>query len=281
MEIFHTIEEIREYLASKHKSGSSIGLVPTMGYFHEGHQSLMRRARKDNDFVVVSLFVNPIQFGPKEDLRTYPRDLQRDARMAEEAGVDVIFNPSAEEMYPSSYCTYVEVTGLTDSLCGASRPGHFRGVTTVVSKLFNIVMPDRAYFGMKDYQQFKVVERMTLDMNLPIAVVGMPTFREPDGLAMSSRNSYLNPDERITALILSRSLAFAQDRLADGVSCASSLKSMVEQYIMSEPLASIDYVEIIDTDHLRSLAEIRDQALLALAVKIGKTRLIDNAILIK
>lgn len=281
MEILSTIKEIREYLALKRKAGRSIGFVPTMGYFHAGHQSLMRRARQDNDTVVVSLFVNPIQFGPKEDLRTYPRDLQRDARMAEEAGVDVIFNPTPEEMYPSGYCTYVEVTGLIDTLCGASRPGHFRGVTTVVSKLFNIVMPDQAYFGMKDYQQFKVVERMTQDMNLPIEIVGMPTYREPDGLAMSSRNSYLNPDERKAALILSNTLSYAQDLLKAGNVSVKELKPMIEAYIKSEPLASIDYAEIVDIDNLQSLDEIKDRALLALAVRIGKTRLIDNAILTK
>lgn len=281
MEILNTIIEIRDYLAPGRRSGGSIGFVPTMGYFHEGHQSLMKRARKDNDVTVVSLFVNPIQFGPKEDLRSYPRDLERDARMAEESGVDVIFHPSPEEMYPRGYGTYVEVTGLTDCLCGASRPAHFRGVTTVVSKLFNIVTPDRAYFGMKDYQQFKVIERMTLDMDLPIEVVGMPTFREPDGLAMSSRNSYLNPDERRAVLVLSKSLAYAQDRLASGTASVEELKSLVETYIGNEPLADIDYVEIVDVDDLHRPDEVDDQALLALAVRIGRTRLIDNVILTK
>jgi pantoate--beta-alanine ligase len=201
--------------------------------------------------------------------------------MAEEAGVDVMFNPSPEEMYPDGFCTYVEVMSLTDSLCGASRPGHFRGVTTVVSKLFNIVMPDKAYFGMKDYQQLKVIERMTSDMNLPIEIVGMPIFRESTGLAMSSRNTYLDPDERKAALILSKSLAYAQDRLIPYNDSAEELKQMIEAYIKSEPLADIDYVEIVDADNLHKLDVIENRALLALAVRIGKTRLIDNTILIK
>jgi pantoate--beta-alanine ligase len=281
MVILHTIKEIREYIASKREQGNIIGFVPTMGYFHQGHQSLMKQAHQDNDIAIVSLFVNPIQFGPNEDLRNYPRDLERDALMAEEAGVDVMFNPSPEEMYPDGFCTYVEVMSLTDSLCGASRPGHFRGVTTVVSKLFNIVMPDKAYFGMKDYQQLKVIERMTSDMNLPIEIVGMPIFRESTGLAMSSRNTYLDPDERKAALILSKSLAYAQDRLIPYNDSAEELKQMIEAYIKSEPLADIDYVEIVDADNLHKLDVIENRALLALAVRIGKTRLIDNTILIK
>lgn len=281
MVILHTIKEIKEYLESKRVQGNTVGFVPTMGYFHQGHQSLMRQAHQDNDVAVVSLFVNPIQFGPNEDLRNYPRDLERDALMAEEAGVDVIFNPSPEEMYPDGFSTYVDVMGLTDSLCGASRPGHFRGVTTVVLKLFNIVMPDKAYFGMKDYQQLKVIERMTSDMNLPIEIVGMPIFRESTGLAMSSRNTYLSHDERKAALILSKSLAYTQDRLIPSIDSTCELKSMVEAYIKSEPLADIDYVEIVDADNLGKLDIIENRALLALAVRIGKTRLIDNMILTK
>jgi len=279
MHILHTIREARDLITHARTEGKSIGLVPTMGYFHEGHLSLMRQARRDNDLVVVSLFVNPIQFGPGEDFREYPRDLDRDARMAEEVGVDLVFNPSVEEMYPEGYNTYAAVEKLAEGLCGAFRPGHFRGVTTVVLKLFNIVQPDRAYFGRKDYQQLKVIERMAKDLNVPVEVIGMPTVREPDGLAMSSRNMYLDPEERRAALVLSKSLKYAQDLLNEGVSSAKELKKRVETFIRQEPLARIDYVEIVNPDTLERLETIEDKALIALAVKIGVTRLIDNAIL--
>lgn len=278
MEIIHTIADMRSYLNEKGTS-TTVGLVPTMGYFHEGHLSLMRQARSDNDVAVVSLFVNPIQFGPQEDLHTYPRDLDRDAKLAQDVGVDAIFNPSENEMYPEGYCTYVDVENLTNTLCGLSRPGHFRGVATVVLKLFNIIRPDKAYFGLKDYQQWRVVQQMASDLNLEIEIVGMPIVREPDGLAMSSRNTYLSPEERRAALILSKALAYAQDRVNEGLTYVPELRQKIEEFIRTEPLANIDYVSIVDPITLKDIPEITDKALLALAVRIGKTRLIDNTIL--
>ena len=279
MNITHTITETRDRIRRARAEGKSIGLVPTMGFFHEGHLSLMRQARKDNDFVVVSLFVNPIQFGPSEDFRDYPRDLDRDARVTEEVGVDLIFNPSVEEMYREGHNTYIAVRKLTEGLCGASRPGHFLGVTTVVLKLLNIIQPDRAYFGCKDYQQLKVIERMVRDLDVPVEIVPMAIIREPDGLAMSSRNSYLSPEERRAALVLSKSLAYGQELLNSGVISGEELRRKVEEFIEKEPLAKIDYVAVVDPEDLDRLVEIEDKALLALAVRIGKTRLIDNAVI--
>ena len=279
MGILHTVHETREFIGLARGEVRSVGLVPTMGCFHEGHLSLMRRAREENGLVVVSLFVNPTQFGPSEDFREYPRDLERDTRMAEEVGVDLIFNPSVEEMYPEGYQTCVEVGKLSEGLCGASRPGHFRGVATVVLKLFNIVQPDRAYFGRKDYQQLKVIERMVRDLNLPVEIVGMPIVREPDGLAMSSRNAYLSPEEREAALALSKSLSYAQGLLGKGIVSGEELRRRVEEFIQREPLARIDYVAVVDPETLDRLAEVKDEAVLALAVCIGGTRLIDNALL--
>jgi len=279
MRVLHTINETREFIGLARGEVRSVGLVPTMGCFHEGHLSLMRRAREENGFVVVSLFVNPTQFGPSEDFREYPRDLDCDARLAEEVGVDLIFNPSVEEMYPEGYQTCVEVGKLSEGLCGASRPGHFRGVATVVLKLFNIVQPDRAYFGRKDYQQLKVIERMVRDLNLPVEIVGMPIVREPDGLAMSSRNAYLSPEEREAALALSKSLSYAQGLLGKGIVSGEELRRRVEEFIQREPLARIDYVAVVDPETLNRLAEVKDEAVLALAVRIGGTRLIDNALL--
>lgn len=279
MRILRTILETREAIATARNEGKTVGLVPTMGYFHEGHLSLMRKAREDNDLVVVSLFVNPIQFGPSEDFATYPRDLERDSRLAESVGVDLIFHPDEKEMYGEGYATYVRVERLTEGLCGASRPGHFEGVTTVVLKLLNIVQPDRAYFGRKDYQQLKVVEKMVADLNVPVQIVGLPTVREPDGLAMSSRNSYLTPEERQAALILSKALRYAQELLSEGVASAPELRSRVESFISREPLAQIDYVAVVHPETLEALMEIDREALVALAVRIGKTRLIDNALI--
>jgi pantoate--beta-alanine ligase len=253
MLILHTINETREFVSDVKREGKSVGLVPTMGYFHEGHLSLMQQAREDNDIVVVSLFVNPTQFGPGEDFDRYPRDLQRDAQMAEEVGVDLIFNPSSEEMYPPGYQTYVEVEELSKGLCGAFRPGHFRGVATVVLKLFNIVQPDRAYFGEKDYQQLKVIQRMVRDLNVPVEIISMPIVREPDGLAMSSRNTYLSPVEREAALVLSKSLRYAQDLVDQGVTSVSDLREKVEEFIRREPLAQIDYVAVVDPETLEPL----------------------------
>ena len=281
MIITHTITETRERICQARAEGKTIGLVPTMGFFHEGHLSLMRQARKDNGFVVVSLFVNPIQFGPTEDFKTYPRNLEHDARMAESVDVDLIFNPGIREMYGENYRTFVRMEQLTEGLCGASRPGHFDGVATVVLKLFNIVQPDRAYFGQKDYQQLKVIERMVRDLNVPVEIVPMPIVREPDGLAMSSRNTYLSPDERRAALVLSESLAYGQELLSQGVTSGEELRQKVEEFIKQEPVAEIDYVAVVDSEGLDCLASIEDKALLALAVRIGKTRLIDNAVISK
>lgn len=279
MVILTTIEKTREFIQGAKAEGKSIGLVPTMGYFHGGHLSLMTRARDENDIVVVSLFVNPTQFGPTEDFQEYPRDLERDARMAEEVGVDLLFCPSSEEMYPANYQTYVDVQELSQGLCGTSRPGHFRGVATVVLKLFNIVQPTRAYFGQKDYQQLKVIERMVKDLNVPVEIIGMPIVRESDGVAMSSRNTYLTPEERQAARVLSMSLRYAQELLDDGVIHASELSRKIEEFISREPLALIDYVAVINPDTLEYLHVVEDKALVALAVRIGKTRLIDNAII--
>ena len=280
MNILHTIKETREFLAQARRDEKTIGLVPTMGYFHEGHLSLMCEAKAQSDIVVVSLFVNPTQFGPNEDFKVYPRDLDRDARMAESAGVDMIFNPSPEEMYPAGYHTYVDVEKLGEGLCGASRAGHFRGVSTVVLKLFNIVQPDRAYFGLKDYQQLKIIGRMVQDLNVPVQVVPMPIFREADGLAMSSRNVYLSPDERKAALILSKALAYAQSLVDEGVTSVHELNLRIVEFISQEPLSKIDYVEIVDAETLECPDKIEGNAVLALAVRIGKTRLIDNAVLV-
>ncbi|HAH87439.1 MAG TPA: pantoate--beta-alanine ligase [Armatimonadetes bacterium] len=279
MQILHTLDEMHKLVSAARRGGKSIGLVPTMGFFHAGHLSLMQQARKDNDLVVVSVFVNPTQFGPSEDFKTYPRDMDHDARLAESVGVDVIFNPSPEEMYPEGYSTYVEVERFSKGLCGASRPGHFRGVATVCLKLMNITGPDRAYFGMKDYQQLRVVQRMAADLNLCVQIVPMPIFREPDGLAMSSRNTYLNPAERRAALILKKALEYAQRLIDEGVTSADELRIRVVEFISTEPLAQIDYVEAVDPDTLDCIKTLDHNAVLALAVKIGNTRLIDNTIL--
>ncbi|MDH7482027.1 MAG: pantoate--beta-alanine ligase [Armatimonadota bacterium] len=279
MLILHTINEAREYIANARREGKKIGLVPTMGYFHEGHLSLMRRARVENDVVVVSLFVNPTQFGPNEDFARYPRDVERDARLAEGVGVDVIFNPSVEEMYPEGYATFVSVEGITETLEGEFRPGHFRGVATVVLKLFNILPADRAYFGLKDYQQLLVVKKMVNDLNLPIEIVPMPIIREEDGLAMSSRNTYLNNEERRAAVVLYKALQYANELVKSGLTDGKRLEHEVEEYIRKEPLARIDYVAVRDPDNLAPVVEISKPVVLLLAVRIGSTRLIDNAVL--
>lgn len=259
--------------------GKVIGFVPTMGYFHEGHLSLMRRAKSECDVVVVSIFVNPIQFAPGEDYERYPRDIERDLRMADEVGVDIIFYPSAEEMYPEGYVTYVNVEKLTEGLCGAFRPGHFRGVTTVVAKLFNIVMPHRAYFGEKDYQQLMVIKRMVRDLNFPIEIVPCPTVREEDGLAMSSRNAYLSQDERQAALALSRGLMAAEKLFASGEKDAAKLKHAVEEHLRSSELVRPQYVEVVDAETLEPVERIERDAVIAVAAFVGKARLIDNVIL--
>ncbi|HEY8347376.1 MAG TPA: pantoate--beta-alanine ligase [Symbiobacteriaceae bacterium] len=279
MEIICTIEEMRRWVRAEREKGATIGLVPTMGYLHEGHLSLVRRAREQCDRVVMSIFVNPLQFGPREDYDRYPRDLERDARLAREAGVDVIFHPSVEEMYPRPNLTYVTVERLSETLCGQSRPGHFRGVATVVSKLFHIVQPDRAYFGQKDIQQLRVIEQMVEDLNFPVVVEGCPIVREPDGLAMSSRNVYLSPSERQQAPVIYASLRRAQQAYAAGERDAEKLLSLVREGISQAPDARIDYIRLVDRYTLDDVQRVDGPAILAVAVWFGSARLIDNIIL--
>ena len=256
-----------------------VGLVPTMGYLHEGHLSLVRRAREECDHVIVSIFVNPAQFGPKEDLSKYPRDLDRDLSLLEPLGVDLVWMPTAESMYPPGYQTWVDVEGITQPLEGSMRPGHFRGVTTVVAKLFNAVQPQRAYFGQKDAQQAAVIRQMSRDLNFPLEIVICPIVREPDGLAMSSRNVYLDPEQRKAATVLSRSLGTAQEAYEDGVRDAETLRQIMRDVLASEPLAQVQYVSCADYDTLEELETITGKALLSMAVFMGKTRLIDNIVL--
>jgi len=277
--ICKTIAEIKSFICKCKERGDTVGLVPTMGYLHEGHLSLMKKARKLCDIVVISIFVNPTQFGPQEDFEKYPRDMKRDAALAEAVGVDAIFAPEAAEMYPPDFCTYVEVGGITEKLCGRSRPGHFKGVATVVTKLFNIVQPDLAVFGWKDAQQALVIKQMVRDLNMDVKVITGPTVREADGLAMSSRNVYLSPEERKAALVLPRSLEAAREAVGNGERDAVKIKDMVVDMIKSEPLAEIDYVEICRLPDLKEVASIEGQVMLAMAVKFGDTRLIDNVVL--
>lgn len=260
------------------KQGLSVGFVPTMGYLHEGHKSLMDAARKGNDKVVVSIFVNPMQFGPTEDLATYPRDLDHDAALCESAGVDLIFHPEAEEMYEKDFCSFVDMTGLTEGLCGKTRPIHFRGVCTVVNKLFNIVTPDHAYFGQKDGQQLAVIKRMVRDLNMDIEIVGCPIVREEDGLAKSSRNTYLSSEERKAALILSKTVALGKE-LAKTEKDANKVVEAMKKNIETEPLAKIDYVEAVDALSMAPVEKLEGTCMLAMAVYIGKTRLIDNTLI--
>ncbi|MGQ9778496.1 MAG: pantoate--beta-alanine ligase [Bacillota bacterium] len=279
MKLVKTVAEVRTAVGEARRRGESIGFVPTMGYLHEGHLALVRRARAENGFVVVSIFVNPTQFGPHEDFARYPRDLPRDLELCHGAGVDLVFAPEAAEMYPPGFQTYVEVEELSRGLCGASRPGHFRGVATVVTKLFNIVGPDRAYFGEKDAQQLRVIKRLVADLNFPLEIVAVPTVREPDGLAMSSRNTYLSPQERQAALVLYRALSLAADLFTRGERRVGEILARMRELIAAEPLARIDYVAIVDDETLAPLEEIDRPVLVALAVFIGQTRLIDNIVL--
>jgi len=279
MEIVKEIEKMTALSQKWHQAGKIIAFVPTMGYFHQGHLSLISEGKKQGDVLVVSLFVNPIQFGPKEDLAAYPRNLQKDASLAEKEGTDVLFVPEEKEMYPEGYQTYVEVTQLTKYLCGVSRPGHFKGVTTVVAKLFNIIRPHIAIFGLKDYQQYIVIKRMVMDLNYPIKIIGCPIIREPDGLAMSSRNVYLTSKQRTSALSLYKSLNIAQEMVNKGEKKAKTIIEAVTTFIQKRPYTKIDYVKLCDPETLEELEEIRGNALLALAVKVGKARLIDNTIL--
>lgn len=281
IKIVHTIEEVRTQVKEWRKSGESVGLVPTMGYLHEGHQSLIKKSVEQNDRTVVSVFVNPMQFAPTEDLESYPRDLNADAKLCTETGADLIFNPEPEEMYKNGFCSFVDMIGPTAELCGKSRPIHFRGVCTVVSKLFNIVQPDRAYFGQKDAQQLAVIKRMVLDLNVPIEIIGCPIIREADGLAKSSRNTYLNAEERKAALILSKTIFMGKKLVEDGLTDAKELIRLMKENIETEPLAKIDYVEAVDFNDISIRDEISDNTLVAMAVYIGKTRLIDNFIVEK
>ncbi|HHG74174.1 MAG TPA: pantoate--beta-alanine ligase [Persephonella sp.] len=259
------------------KEGKTIGFVPTMGYLHEGHVSLIRCSKKDNDITVVSIFVNPIQFGKNEDLDRYPRDLERDVEICTKEGVDYVFYPSADEMYPEGFSTYVEVEGITQRLCGAFRSGHFKGVTTVVAKLFNIVQPDRAYFGEKDYQQLKVIQKMVRDLNIDVEVIGCPLIREKDGLALSSRNKYLTPEERKSALSISRALFRAKQMFESGEKDPSKVIDEVKRIISSQPLVKeIQYVEVVDPERLTPKKKLEKGDVVAVAVFVGNTRLIDN-----
>lgn len=279
MELIERIAEMQRRSFELRRANKLIGFVPTMGYFHDGHLSLIRRARKECDVVVVSIFVNPTQFVPGEDYERYPRDLERDLQLAEAEGVDIVFHPSVQEMYPEDYATYVEVERLTDGLCGAFRPGHFRGVTTVVTKLFNAVLPHRAYFGEKDYQQLVVIKRMTRDLNFPIEIVPCPTVREDDGLAMSSRNVYLSPQEREAALSLYRGLMTAKSLFERGERNARELKEAVERELRASNLVKPQYVEVVDAETLMPVSCVERDTVIAVAAYVGKARLIDNVIL--
>ena len=276
MLIANTIKEVREVTSSWRKQELSIGLVPTMGFIHDGHKSLMEKARIENEKVVVSIFVNPLQFGPAEDYEKYPRDLEHDKKVCKEAGIDLIFVPTVSEIYPSRNFAYVDIEELGNGLCGAKRPGHFRGVCTVVSKLFNIVLPDRAYFGEKDAQQLAIIKRMVKDLNFDIDIVACPTVREPDGLAMSSRNSYLSSEERKAALTISKSLKLAKAALSGNEKNADSIKKIVCDELSRERLIRIDYVDIVNPDTLEPITQIDGPVLVAVAAFVGRTRLIDN-----
>lgn len=277
MKVVKTIDEVRKIVREWKKQGCTVGFVPTMGYLHEGHQSLIRAAG-ENDRVAVSIFVNPIQFGPDEDFASYPRDLERDVEKCREAGADLIFAPDASEMYEPDFCTFVDMNGLTDELCGKTRPGHFRGVCTVVSKLFNIVTPDRAYFGQKDAQQLAVIRRMVRDMSIGTEIIGCPIIREEDGLAKSSRNTYLSPEERKAAVVISKSLAEGREMIESGENDLKKVTEKIVSLIEKEPLAKIDYVKAVDADSIVPVEKAEGRILVAAAVYIGKTRLIDNFI---
>jgi pantoate--beta-alanine ligase len=285
MEVVQTIADLRARIkAYRRKNDQSVGFVPTMGFLHDGHASLLQKARSQSGLVVLSIFVNPLQFGPGEDFERYPRNAEQDLAVAEAAGVDIVFMPSVDEMYPKPTRTTVSVSEVTTRLCGASRPGHFDGVATVVSKLFHIVQPDQAFFGLKDAQQVAVIEQMVLDLNIPVEIVPCPTLREKDGLAMSSRNVYLSPEERQQALVLSQSLQQAKAFIESNASTSftsDELQKLVSRHIQTVPLAVIDYVEVLSYptlepfEHSHSITTL----IIALAVKFGKTRLIDNLIL--
>lgn len=279
MKIVKTIKEVREIVNHWKKESKSVGFVPTMGHLHEGHASLIDASVKNNDKTVVSIFVNPMQFGANEDLASYPRDLNHDSKLCNEHHTDLIFNPEPNEMYDDSFCSYVNMDILTQELCGLSRPVHFKGVCTVVSKLFNIVQPDNAYFGQKDAQQLAIVKQMVHDLNMPINIHGCPIVREENGLAKSSRNTYLNTDERKSALILSKSIYLGESMVQNGEKDCKNIISSMMKLISTEPLAKIDYVKIVDLKTMQQVDTIKSPILCAIAVYIGKTRLIDNFII--
>lgn len=276
MRVIEYINDLKAIVRSQKSAGKSIGFVPTMGYLHEGHISLVKSSLHDNEFTIMSIFVNPTQFGPNEDFGKYPRDLDRDLIMAENAGVDVVFVPSVQEMYPDGYVTYVNVEEITQELCGQSRPGHFKGVTTIVNKFFNIVEPNKAYFGQKDAQQVVVIKRMVKDLNMNVEIITCPIVREKDGLAMSSRNAYLNSEERKAALVLSKSLFEAEELVKSGERDGLKIIEFINNKITSESLACVDYIKVSDPESLEDVAIINKKVLIALAVKFGTTRLIDN-----
>lgn len=277
IKIAKTVDEVRETVAKWRSNGESVGLVPTMGYLHAGHQSLIKKSVEQNDHTVVSVFVNPIQFGPNEDLEAYPRDLERDAELCETTGAELIFNPEPEEMYKDGFVSFVDMNGLTNHLCGLSRPVHFRGVCTVCTKLFMIVGPDRAYFGQKDAQQLAVIKRMVKDLNMPLEIVGCPIVREEDGLAMSSRNTYMNAEERKAALILSKSIKLGQQLIEAGERSADVVRSKMTELLETEPMADVEYVNVVNNLTMEDISQVEGEILVAIAVKINnKVRLIDN-----
>jgi pantoate--beta-alanine ligase len=277
--IIKSAAAMSEFSASLRKKGKTIGFVPTMGALHEGHLSLIKEAKKRNDAVIVSIFVNPTQFGPKEDLKKYPRVLRKDMKLLSKFDVDAVFHPSVREIYPDGFSTYIEVEGLSDKLCGASRPGHFRGVATVVAKLFNIVKPDSAYFGEKDFQQLAIIKKMVRDLNLGMKIIPMPIIREMDGLAMSSRNSYLTREEREKAPAINKALEFAKMLALEGVKNARTIKAAISKLINTEKGIRIDYVSICDPETLDEKKTVKGKTLIAIGAYIGKTRLIDNIVI--
>ena len=276
MKTIQTIKEVRKQVKKWRKKGLTVGMVPTMGFLHEGHESLIKKAAKENDRVIVSIFINPTQFGPTEDFAAYPRDFIKDKKLCKEAGADLIFNPEASEIYFEDSSTSVNVLGLSEGLCGAKRPVHFGGVCLVVSKLFNIATPDKAYFGEKDAQQLAVIKRMVRDLNFDVKIIGCPIIRELDGLAKSSRNTYLSVEERKAALVLNKSLKLAKKAIDSGENCSEKIFQIIKNEIETETLAKIDYIEIVNSDTLKSINTIASPSLIAIAVYIGKTRLIDN-----
>ncbi|AXI08368.1 pantoate--beta-alanine ligase [Oceanobacillus zhaokaii] len=278
MQIVSTIKEVKHIVKQWKIEGQTLGFVPTMGYLHEGHGSLITAARQENSKVVVSIFINPMQFGPTEDYDSYPNDLEKDRNVCESLGADLIFHPAPEEMYPKDFFTYVDMSVLTEELCGLNRPGHFRGVCTVVNKMFNIIQPDHAYFGQKDAQQLAVIKQMVKDLNMNIEVIGCPIVREEDGLAKSSRNTYLSAIERKAALILSKTIFMGENKVKEGETDAKKLIAAMKANIEAEPMAKIEYVKAVDGLTMKQTTRIKPQTLIAIAVYIGKTRLIDNFI---